>query len=95
MATHKHWRIEQMSIVDALTAIFREVFDDDGITLSPELTADDVDGWDSLSHVNLIVTIETRFNIKFSQKELLTFKNVGNLMLSIEGKLPEHIKVSV
>jgi acyl carrier protein len=76
-----------MSIMEPLTDIFREVFDDDDITLSPELTADGVDGWDSLSHVNLIVTIETRFNIKFSHKELLTFKNVGGLMASIESKL--------
>jgi len=76
-----------MSIMEPLTDIFREVFDDDDITLSSELTADDVDGWDSLSHVNLIVTIETRFNIKFSHKELLTFKNVGGLMASIESKL--------
>jgi acyl carrier protein len=76
-----------MSIMEPLNDIFREVFDDDDITLTPEMTADDVDGWDSLSHVNLIVTIETRFNIKFSQKELLIFKNVGGLMASIESKL--------
>ena len=76
-----------MSIVEPLTDIFREVFDDDDIALSSEMTADDVDGWDSLSHVNLIVTIETRFNIKFSHKELLTFKNVGGLMTNIESKL--------
>ncbi len=76
-----------MSIMEPLTNIFREVFDDDDISLSPEMTADDVDGWDSLSHVNLIVTIESRFSIRFSQKELLTFKNVGDLMSSIESKL--------
>jgi acyl carrier protein len=76
-----------MSIVEPLTDIFREVFDDDDITLSPEMTADDVDGWDSLSHVNLIVTIETRLHIKFTQKELLTFKNVGDLSDSINTKL--------
>jgi len=76
-----------MSIAGPLTEIFREVFDDDDITLSAEMTADDVDGWDSLSHVNLIVTIENRFNIKFSHKELLTFRNVGGLMASIDSKL--------
>ena len=76
-----------MTLMERLTEIFREVFDDDDVTLSPELTADDVEGWDSLSHVNLIVTIEARFDIKFNQKELLTFKNVGDLMTSIEGKL--------
>lgn len=77
-----------MGVIEALTGIFREVFDDEEITLSREMTADDVDGWDSLSHVNLIVTIEARFNIKFSHKELLTFKNVGDLMDSIQSKLP-------
>lgn len=77
-----------MSVIEPLTDIFREVFDDEDITLSREMTADDVDGWDSLSHVNLIVTIESRFRIKFSQKELLTFKNVGDLMDSIQSKLP-------
>lgn len=77
-----------MGVIEPLTRIFREVFDDEEITLSREMTADDVDGWDSLSHVNLIVTIEVRFNIKFSQKELLTFKNVGDLMDSIQNKLP-------
>ena len=76
-----------MTLIERLTEIFREVFDDDDVTLSPELTADDVEGWDSLSHVNLIVTIETRFNIRFNQKELLTFKNVGDLMASIENKV--------
>ena len=76
-----------MSIVEPLNEIFCEVFDDDEIKLTPEMTADDVDGWDSLSHVNLIVTIETRFKIRFNQKELLTFKNVGDLMKSIESKI--------
>lgn len=76
-----------MSVMPPLTEVFREVFDDDEITLSPEMTADDVDGWDSLSHVNLIVTIETRFNIRFDQKELLTFKNVGDLLASIGNKI--------
>jgi acyl carrier protein len=76
-----------MELQDRLTQIFREVFDDDDINITPEMTANDVDGWDSLSHVNLIIAIETRFGIKFSQKELLTFKNVGDLINSIQGKI--------
>jgi len=76
-----------MTTLDKLNEIFREVFDDDGISVSPTTTANDVDGWDSLSHVNLIITVEARFNIRFSQKELLTFRNVGDLLNSIEGKL--------
>ena len=76
-----------MCVMDSLREVFREVFDDDEIELFPEMTADDVEGWDSLSHVNLIVTIETRFRIRFSQKELLTFRNVGDLMSSIADKV--------
>lgn len=81
------WRIS-MQLLEQLNEVFCEVFDDDDIRISPEMTANDVDGWDSLSHVNLIVTIESRFNIRFAQKELLTFKNVGDLMNSIRQKLP-------
>ena len=73
--------------MERLNEIFCEVFDDDDIKITPEMTANDVDGWDSLSHVNLIVAIETKFNIRFSQKELLTFKNVGDLLNSIRSKI--------
>lgn len=76
-----------MNLNETLNNIFREVFDDDEIEVFAHTTADDIEGWDSLSHVNLIVTIETRLGIKFSQKELLTFKNVGDLMASIQDKL--------
>jgi len=76
-----------MNVTAELNEIFCTVFDDDSIHLSPEMTANDVDGWDSLSHVNLIVAIENRFKIRFNQKELLTFKNVGDLLRSIESKV--------
>jgi acyl carrier protein len=76
-----------MTTLERLYAIFREVFDDDTLLVGPETTANDVDGWDSLSHINLIVAIEAEFNIRFSQKELLTFKNVGDLLKSIEAKI--------
>ena len=76
-----------MDLQDKLNQIFREVFDNEDISITSQMTANDVDGWDSLSHVNLIVAIETRFGIRFSQKELLTFKNVGDLLNSIQGKM--------
>jgi acyl carrier protein len=76
-----------MELKEQLNEIFCEVFDDDDIRISEEMTANDVDGWDSLSHVNLIVSIESKFNIRFSQKELLTFKNVGDLLDAIRSKL--------
>jgi acyl carrier protein len=76
-----------MELMERLNEIFCEVFDDEDIVIAPELTANDIDGWDSLSHVNLIVTIESRFDIRFTQKELLTFKNIGDLLNCIAGKL--------
>jgi len=74
--------------MDSLTEVFRSVFEDNSIVLKPEMTANDVEGWDSLSHVVLILAIENRFKIKFNQKELLTLRNVGDLLHSIESKHP-------
>jgi len=76
-----------MNPFEKLQAIFQEVFDDPELEISPETTANDVDGWDSLSHVNLILAVETRFHITFSQKELMTFQNVGDLLVAIETKI--------
>jgi len=76
-----------MTTVETLNQIFCMVFDDETIQICPEMTAYDVDGWDSLSHINLITTIEAKFNIRFSQKELLKQRNVGNLISDIERKL--------
>lgn len=76
-----------MTTLERLNAIFCEVFDDDDLKISPEMTANDVDGWDSLSHINLIVAVESAFKIRFNQKELLTFRNVGDLLNSIESKI--------
>ena len=78
-----------MTTMESMNQIFRMVFDDDAIQILPEMTANDVDGWDSLSHVNLIVAMENSFKIRFTQKELLTFKNVGDLHNRIEIKLSE------
>ena len=76
-----------MTTMERLNEVFQQVFDDDSIRISPAMTANDIDGWDSLSHVNLIVAVETTFGIRFSQKELLTFKNVGDLLRSVEAKI--------
>ncbi|MDD2898184.1 MAG: acyl carrier protein [Desulfuromonadaceae bacterium] len=79
-----------MTTIETLNQIFCMVFDDDSIKIQPDMTANDVDGWDSLSHVNLITTIEAKFNIRFSQKELLKQRNVGNLVADIDRKLTEQ-----
>lgn len=75
-----------MDIQYKLNGIFREVFQDDSIRIRPEMTANDIEGWDSFSHVTLIVAIETRFNITFSLREVIGFKNVGDLIKFIEKK---------
>ncbi len=76
-----------MNTMETLEEVFRQVFDDPGITLKPETTADDVEGWDSLSHVNLIMAVENRFNVRFNMKEVIGFKNVGDLARCVESKL--------
>lgn len=76
-----------MTTAETLNQIFRMVFDDETLQITPGTTANDVDGWDSLSHVNLITTIEAKFSIRFTQKELLKHRNVGDLLADIDRKL--------
>jgi acyl carrier protein len=78
-----------MDIREKLTNIFKEVFDEETLVLSDEMTADDVEAWDSLSHVNLMIAIEIAFDIEFKQSEIQNFANVGELILGIEQKLAD------
>lgn len=78
-----------MTTMEALNGVFCRVFNDNGIVISPETTANDIDGWDSLSHVTLILAVEKEFKVRFSQKELLVLSNVGDLHRIIESKLPK------
>lgn len=73
-----------------LTAIFRDLFDDDTITLRPGLTASDVPEWDSFNHINLIVAVEARFGIKFQTAELESMQTVGQLVDLIQSKLAQQ-----
>ena len=75
-----------MELEERLTKVFHTVFDNDSIELTPELTADDVDEWDSLSHINLMIAIELEFGIEFEQSEIQNFANVGELLASIAEK---------
>ncbi len=76
-----------MTILEKLNPIFRQVFEDEDINLNRETTADDIDAWDSLSHMNLVMAIEMEFRIRFALGELQTLKNVGNLADLIDKKL--------
>jgi acyl carrier protein len=73
-------------ILTRLTSIFREVFDDDELVLKPELTANDVDGWDSLVHIRLILSVHKAFGVKFSAVEMNRLKNVGDLIALTKHK---------
>jgi len=75
-----------MELEERLTKVFHTVFDNDSIELTPELTADDVDEWDSLSHINLMIAIELEFGIEFEQSEIQNLANVGELLASIAEK---------
>ena len=76
----------EQEILAALTQVFRDVFDDDDITLSAETTAEDIPGWDSQAHVNLVVAAETRFGIRFRTAELESLHNVGDFVQLIAAK---------
>ncbi len=74
-------------IIEDLTRVFRSVLNDDAIVLDPETTANDVEGWDSFSHINLMVAVEMKFNIKFTQREIYRFSNVGEMITCIQQKI--------
>jgi acyl carrier protein len=73
--------------IERLTPVFHEVFGDDDLVLTPETTADDVDGWDSLAHIRLILSVQKEFGVKFSPAETSRLKDVGELASLIEKKL--------
>jgi acyl carrier protein len=70
-----------------LKEIMWDVFDDDSIEPTEAMTAEDVDGWDSISHIRLIVSIEKQFKVKFTNVEVEKFRNVGDLLKGINSKV--------
>jgi acyl carrier protein len=79
--------MNQSSVTARLTEIFRDVFDDDTIVVTPELTAKDVYGWDSLTHIRLMLTIERALNIRIQAHEMASLKTAGDLIRLVEAKL--------
>jgi acyl carrier protein len=74
-------------IYSQLTGIFRDELDNEEIAISPETTAEDIEEWDSLSHIQLIVAIEKSFKIRFTSSEIQSWNNVGEMVSSLEEKL--------
>ncbi len=79
--------MEREEIFTRLNNVFRDVFDDDSITVNDNTTADDIEDWDSLEHINLIVAIEQEFGLKFNMHDVTTFKNVGEMVNVISNYL--------
>jgi len=79
--------MDDSQIYARLAEIFEDVFDEDSIELTPDLSAKDVDGWDSLTHIRLILMIEKIFKIKFSTSEISKLENVGDLVALIKERV--------
>ena len=71
--------MDKNTIYSKLNKIFRDVFDDDSITVNPKTTSDDIDDWDSLEHITLISAVEREFKMKFKMGEISSMKNVGEM----------------
>lgn len=78
--------MDMLVIHAILTDIFRRVFDEPALELHDAMTANDVEGWDSLNHVALISDVEMQFQIKFKLKELMNMDSVGDLLRLIKAK---------
>jgi acyl carrier protein len=76
--------------MNELTDVIRDVFDDPDITLTPASSATDIEGWDSLMHLNVVIAIEKRFGIRFTTAEISLMKeegqNIGSLLAMINAK---------
>jgi acyl carrier protein len=75
-----------MTTLDMLEPIFRRVFDDQSIALARSTNADDIEEWDSLTHMNLVIAVELAFKVKFALGELQKLKNVGEMLDLISRK---------
>jgi acyl carrier protein len=74
-------------IVRQAQVIFREVLDSPDLVLTDELTAPKVSGWDSLNHVTLVMTLEEQFRVKFTTREVMGWRNVGQMLDCLQTKL--------
>ena len=74
-------------VFERLNEVFRDVFDDETIVVGETTTANDIEDWDSLEHINLMAAVENEFGIKFSMGQVVTMKNVGEMADIILQKL--------
>lgn len=69
----------KQEVLEQLNEVFRDVFDEEEITVNETTTADDIEEWDSLEHINLMAAVEQEFGMKFTMGEVVTMKNVGEM----------------
>ena len=74
----------QQNIRDRLTKVFQETFDDDSLVLSDDMTAEDVDEWDSVNHISLVLAVEKEFGIRLSAAAVGSLDNVGAMIRLLE-----------
>ena len=74
-------------VFERLNEVFRDIFDDDTIEVNDDTTADDIEDWDSLEHINLVNAIEDEFDMKFDMGQIVSMKNVGEMVDIILEKL--------
>lgn len=70
----------RQDVYEELTKVFKDIFDDEELMICDETTAKDIDDWDSLEQINLVVAVEKKFNIKFKMDEVSHFENVGEMV---------------
>lgn len=78
--------MEKQEILKKVQDIFRDILDNDEIVLNESITADDIEEWDSLSHIQLVVAIEKAFGVRFKSEEMMSWKNVGDMIECISTK---------
>jgi acyl carrier protein len=79
--------MNQDNVYDTLTEILRDVFDNDTVVATPELSARDVPEWDSFNHINVVAAAEMKFGVKFRTSEIETLRNIGDFVRLIERKM--------
>ncbi len=74
-------------LISELNVLFEEIIDEGAVTLTPSTTAKEVEGWDSLNHIQIIAAIERKYGFRFTLVEIQSFKNVGEMVDSILSKI--------
>lgn len=79
-----------MNTVSKLRRIFQDIFDDDTLTIAPETLSNDIDDWDSVAHVKLVLMIEEEFGIRFTTDEVASIKSVADFINAIDKHSTNH-----